>query len=295
MRILLAWCLAAALLAVRGSSAAASPSEDLAKARELYRAGDCAGAVPTLTYLLYPDPRLAASGDLVEAHVLLGVCHLSGGDRRAALSEFEEALFLSPELTLDTLLFSAEAIAVFDKKKSELALQAQRDTEARAVAEERDRLRRALENLVVIEKRPYYVNFIPFGAGQFQNGDTKKALWFAASQGITGGASAAIFTYLWLQYGFGGKVPPDEAGFVRQLQQIEIATGGACLILMGWGIVDSLRNYEPTVQRKPDESYLPDAPAASSRGRGARPTITNFSLSPTLLPHGAGASLRLEF
>ena len=40
------------------------------------------------------------------------------------------------------------------------------------------------------EVRPYYVNLIPFGAGQFQNGQRCKGLAFAISEATTAGLSA---------------------------------------------------------------------------------------------------------
>ena len=80
-----------AALAVVSAPASAAPAGDLDGARDAFRRGDFKDAVPVLSHLLYPTPRLARNEDLVEAHVLLGVCAFETGDRATAIREFEEA------------------------------------------------------------------------------------------------------------------------------------------------------------------------------------------------------------
>ena len=95
------------------------------------------------------------------------------------------------------------------------------------------------------ERQPYFVNFVPFGAGQFQNGARGKGTGFAIAEGATGAASAGIFVYLASKYGLAGEVPIEDSLQVRSLQRIEIATGVAFFALYAAGIVDSLRHHEP--------------------------------------------------
>ena len=56
----------------------------------------------------------------------------------------------------------------------------------------------------------HYVNFIPFGAGQLQNGGRGKGFGFAIAEGVTGAASAGIWLYLVDRYP-DGRVPPEDA------------------------------------------------------------------------------------
>jgi hypothetical protein len=278
--------LVVAALLVLCAPAAATPAQELADAREQFRAGKFADAARALNYLLYPEPRLSQQDDLIEAHVLLGVSALETGDRKTATRELEEALFLDPDVTLDKLLFSENAREFFDEVKHDFEEREARDAEARALAERAAELQAALDAMVVIEKRPYYINFIPFGAGQFQNGDNGKGLFFAVSQGVTGGVSAGIWLYLVGEYGLPGKVPLEEANRARRLQEVEVVAGGLCLGLMAWGIIDSLLNYKPSVQQKPDESLLPE--------KFRKKPPTSFRLEPTALPGGAGLTLTWE-
>ncbi len=279
-------------------AANAAPADELVTARQYFRASDFAAALPTLNFLLYPTPRLANTDDLIEAHTLLGACSFATGDRATATREFEQALFLSNDVTLDPLLFSTETIRHFEQTKAALAARNLRDAETRALAEERERLRKYRESLIVYEVRSYYVNFVPFGAGQFQNRQVGKGIFFAGTQLATGGTSLGIWLYLVGKYGYGGRVPPEDAGFARRLQQIEIGTGAAFLGLMAWGVVDSLVKYQPRVQVSSDDTLMPPAPPASTveaRSTGAKstPGTANFEfhVSPAVLEGGGGLSL----
>lgn len=289
--------------------AAAAPADDLQRARDAFRAGDFTTAIPLLSYLLYPTPRLSHGNDLLEAHVLLGVCAFETGDRITASREFEEALYLQSDLTLETVLFSTAAVRFFDEQKAIITERNRLDAERRRIAEENERYKRLLASMVVIETRSYLVNFVPLGAGQFQNGQSKKGLAFAAGQGLTGAISAGIWLYIAGTYGFNGTVPDEDANFIRRLEQIEIGTGAACLGLIAWGVVDSLLNYRPSVQRQVDESLLPPelrrktpAPASTPPARTSprppaseRPEPTTLRLMPMPMPSGAGVGLSFEF
>jgi hypothetical protein len=151
MRAALIAAAAFALIAV-AAPAVAAPSEDLTKAREAFRRGDCQTAMPLLSYLLYPTPRLAQTGDLVEPHVLRGACAFDAGDRRSATREFEEALFLPTDLSLDgTALFTRATSDFFETTRAGVEARGRRDAERRALAEERERL--AIEALLRLDRR----------------------------------------------------------------------------------------------------------------------------------------------
>lgn len=269
----------------------AAPSDDLERARAAFQRGDYATAIPLLSYLLYPSPRLSEGSELAEAHVLLGVAHFETGSRDEARTEFDRALSQDEDLRLDPLLFSAEAVGFFEERQEQFKKKAEIDAEIRRLAEQRDALRRAF----VIEKRPYYINFVPFGAGQFQNNQNGKGLFFSVAQGISGATSMAIFGYHAIKYDFNGKVPRDEAAGVRRLQQVQVAAGLTCLGLMAWGIIDSLMNYEPTTQLTADEILSPRETSRPERKRRDGPNSLRFLPLPTPMADGAGVSLSFDF
>lgn len=305
---LIAWALALGVVVAAPTPAAASPAEEFNTARDAFRRRDWNAALPVLSSLLYPTPRLASIEDLFEAHVLLGMCAFEAGDRGTATREFDEAIYLEAARQLDTVLFSDAAVALYEERRAAIAERNRLEAEKRALALERERYRQLLAAMVVVEKRDYYVNFIPFGAGQFQNKQTTKGILFASAQGVTGAISAGIWMYLAGSYGLSGQVKPEDASRVLRLQQIEIGTGAAFLGLAAWGIVDALIHYKPSVVRKPDESALPpdlrlkDPTPAPTTGPGSPPAgpatgraPVTFHLAPTPLPGGGGVVMSWEF
>lgn len=304
---------AVAALAVAGVSlpsraVRATPAEDLERARQSFRAGDFQTALPLLSFLLYPTPRLARSDDLLEAHVLLGACGFETGDRVIARREFEQALYLSADSALDPQLFSADAVRFFEDTRNALEERTRRNAEKRALAEERERLRQYRESLIVYEVRPFYVNFVPFGAGQFQNGERTKGLLFSTAQALTFAASAGIWVYLTSQYGYNGRVPPEDAENVRLLQQLEIGAGIAFWSIYSWSVVDSLLHYKPRAQVEGDDSLLPEdlrdldkrpsskpPKSEKQRAREKKPPSPRSWLTPSPTPGGVVLGLGGEF
>lgn len=288
MRIPGILCLALLLMAALARPSLASPAQELQEAREAFLAGEFEGAIGKFTALLYPTSRLATASSMAEAHLLLGVSFFETGKKDSAGREFEEALFLDDSLTLDANLFSAEAVQFFDDAKAELKRKADADAEMERLARKQQALNRAFQNLVVFEKRRYWVNFIPFGAGQFQNGQKRKGFAFFVGEAILGGTSVGLWSYQVIRYGFRGKVPLDEVDTVNTLQVAQIGTGALFYALMAWGIVDSLSHYEHTIKREADPSLLKELEDIFESD--ATPTLL-----PTAGPEGAGVSLFWEF
>jgi tetratricopeptide (TPR) repeat protein len=267
---------------------AAAPAEELARARDAFRQREFDAAIPLLNYLLYPSPRLARPADLIEAHVLLGVCHLEVGDSREAKREFESALFIDSAVTLDPLLFSEKAIEAFDETKEKFEADARKDEQIRLLAQQRDLLRQALERSFVEEKRPFLFNFVPFGAGQFQMGRRRWGMFFAVSQGVTGAVWVASTAYLLNRYGYRGRVPREEVGGARTMQGIELIAGSACLLSMIGGIAHALWIYEPAQRRPLNDEELQKLLDDNHLGAEASAGASGLSIGPTFYPEGGG-------
>jgi hypothetical protein len=272
-----------------------SPAEMLAEGRDAFRRGDYAKAIYPLNALLYPEVKLARARDIVEARILLGVCLFETGDRKGSAREFEAALQQDGTQNLDENLFSADVREYFDETKKAKEARDRAAEDARIAAEEREKLRKAIENLRVVEQRPFWVNFMPFGAGQFQNGDTKKGIFFAATEGIAAGTSITIFLYLVNKYGYGGQVPEDEAADVRTLQQIAI---GADIVFYGvafWGVIDAIRHHKKNVVVDPS-SVSPDLITPPDQKTKPKPKGqgSSFLIHPIPVPDGAGVGITWE-
>jgi tetratricopeptide (TPR) repeat protein len=281
------------------SGASASPAQDLDRARQSFRQHDYDAAMKLATFLLYPDEKLALPGDLVEAHVILGASNFETGHRAEAKTEFEKALQIQPDKSLTDLLFSEGAIRLFDETKADIEARAERDAQLRKLADERDRIRRYKESLVIVERRSFGVNFVPFGAGQFQNKQRVRGVLFAAGEGATGGISVGVFLYLASKYGLDAKVPVLDGPGVRRLQQVEIGTGIAFFALYAWGVVDSLLHYKPRVQIEGDDTLLPslrDLPPDTRNKPAPKKTsvLDRLHVTPMITPDGAGLGLTWE-
>lgn len=274
-----------------------TPSERLADARDMFQRGEYAKAVPNLNFLLHPDLLLARQNDIIEARLLLGVCLFETGDRKRSAQEFEDALRADAKATLDVNLFSSEVRQYFDEIKKAKQARDQAAEDARKAAEDKEKLRQALANLHYVEKRAWWVNLMPFGAGQFQNGDFRKGIFFAATEGAAAATSATIFIYLVNKYGYGGQVPKADAADARLLQQVSI---GADIVFYGvaiWGIVDAFRHYKGNVEL--DRSSIPpDLLPDTEPVQKTKPKPKQGSsllILPTPIEHGAGAVLTWEF
>lgn len=285
----------AVVLALVGRAAASSPTQDLATARNDFRAGKHQDAIVLLNYLLYPQGKLANEDDLYEAHLLYGVCLFEIGDNKGATREIEAALFIDSSQRLDDQVFSSEAIKFYNEVKAAKEARDRAAADARAAAIERERLRKAIEDLRVVETRQWWVNLMPFGAGQFQNGDNKKGVFFAATEAAAAGTSVFVFLYLTNKYGYGGQVPAEDAADVRLMQQVAI---GADIVFYGVaivGIVDAIRHYKPRVEV--DKSSIPKdllVPDPDQKTRRKPAPKTTWLVHPIPVRDGAGIGLTWE-
>ena len=163
----------------------AVPNEDLQRGKNAFDRGEFARAVEIVRPLLYPDIHLQSDAQIVLAHRILGVSYLFEKDQPEATREFRKLLQLIPDYRFDPLLDPPEVVDFFNnvRKGYEAELS---ELEARRKAMEQARLRdketceKVLAGPTVIERRvgrnSFMVNFIPFGAGQFQNGHRQEGL-----------------------------------------------------------------------------------------------------------------------
>jgi tetratricopeptide (TPR) repeat protein len=269
--------------------AAASPSREFVDARTVFRSGQYGEAIARLTGLLYPTSQLGDQQELASAHLLLAVSYFETGKRDFAERELAEALAINPDLRIDTGGFSADATRFMEEKKQEIERKARDAAERLRLARERQRLIALVDTIKVRERPNLLLNLVPFGVGQFQNGERNRALFFGLTELALGGTSFALWAYQ-LRYP-GGQVPPDEVDTVRTIQVLQIATGTMCLAVMGWGIIDAFWRYKGARFRpltdEEKEEYLKQV------GRG--PPRSSLRVSPTLSPGAAGAALSWEF
>lgn len=183
------------------------------------------------------------------------------------------------------------------------------DLEARRKAMERARQRDKEEcdkvraGPTIVERRvgrnSFAVNFIPFGAGQFQNGHRKKGWAFLVTETVLGAASVAAFATNLAVYGFrpqrscrydvGSTACPADAidhtdeNRSRRLTQVQVASGAMFFGAVAWGILDAIYFYKPETQLSLTEATK-------------HPTsIGTLRLSPTVMERAIGPGLSFRF
>ena len=273
--------------------AVAGPTEDLDKARIAFRQRDCSSAVPKLKDVLYPEPKFSEPNEEFEARTMLGACFVETGEREQAKAEFERALQIKPREPLDPSFYSVGARGLYDDTRADIENRAKKDEELRKLQEQREALEKYRESLRVYKQNQYVVNFVPFGFGQLQNGQTLKFALFGSGQLMTLGTSAGIWLYLVAKYGIrSDQVAGEDGPFVRRLQQVEIVSGVAFLGLYAWSVIDSLRHYEAQTRVQGDDELLDKAlkdkaaPRTSLRER--------IHISPMIMPTGLGIGIGWE-
>jgi hypothetical protein len=270
-----------------------TPRQKLDEGRDLFRAKEFDHASEKLVSILLPNEQLGLPSDLVEAWLMLGVCYVETGRPGEAKEAFTHVLRLEPTKTLDSLTASQNAIRVFNETKSEV------EDERRKLEEQRriEQLKRAqeeyLKSLRPIEVHQYWVNYLPFGAGQIQEHRIGLGVALATGQGITLATSAGIWLYLVGKYGIvSDRVPPQDVNTVRNLQTIEILSGAAFIGLYGYGVINSLLHYKSRVLVQGDESLLP----LELRRKPPKKTSLRerIQILPMATPNGAGVGIGWE-
>ncbi len=174
-------------------------------------------------------------------------------------------------------LFSDGAVRCIDATKAPDAARA-RGSEAAAEAERaaQGRSAQAARVIVVYEARPLYLNFVPFGVGQFQNG-ARKGVFFARAESVTLIASVGDLRLPGRHLRHGRpSVPQDDAGHgapapaARDRDRARVLRALACS-----ASIDAIRHYKP--QTRAGRRLA--APARAARPHKPRPAGEDRDLS----------------
>jgi tetratricopeptide (TPR) repeat protein len=285
-------------------AAEATPGQDLDNGRNYYKSQDYDSAYKTLNSLLYPNIELARPTEIWEAYVLLGGSAYMRGDRQRAIDEFKKALRIDLDRTITTTTHKPEVVQLFEDIKSRYKAEIEIEAE-----KERQRLRAKqiqdyLDTIGVYETNSYGVNFVPVAA-QYQNKQPRKGQILGGAMALTGGTSVATFIYLGGKYGLSSnRVPLAEGPRVRQLQQLEIGTGVAFLVIYGSGVIDAMINFKSQRRLKGDDKLIPtdliDPAAPNKKPPPPKKKTSKTSLrdrlliGPIVTPTGVGVGLGWE-
>jgi tetratricopeptide (TPR) repeat protein len=252
----------------------AAPPE-LKRAKDRFEFGAYAEAAGTLRQVLAGNPQLT-DAEAVDAYRMLGIAEYQLGDKLAARAAFVNLLSFEPDYGLDAFLVPPPIVEFFDAVKKEheptLAPLRERRRELREQQRMADEARRRLiteeqartgppGKVVRVEDHVYLFNWMPLGAGQFQNGDRAKGTAIAAGQIVLGlvNVSAIVFhnqiaqdtsrTCISGQAGCSRPPYSDSARtLLSQIDAVKYVSAGLFWALYGYGVWDAHRNYIPRVE-----------------------------------------------
>jgi hypothetical protein len=256
--------------------ALAAPRADLKRARDRFEFGAFADAAGTIRAWLAENPG-ASGPPAIEAYRMLGISEFQLGDQDQARAAFVALLSLDPDYGLDPFLVPPPIVEFFDRVKREhepqLAPLRERkralDEQARLAEEARRKL--LLEEqartgpptkVIRVQERIYLFNWMPFGAGQFQNGHRAKGTGIAAAQlALVAVNLGAIIVHNNIADDRSRRCAPSQpAGCSRPpytdadrllLQRIDLAkylSAAAFWGVYAYGVWDAHRHYVPRVE-----------------------------------------------
>jgi len=215
VRLLFAAAVVALVCATPGL-ARADAKADLEKAHNAYIAHKYDDAELRLRALLDPaTSELKDADSIADARMYLGAVLLAEGKTDEAASTLEDLLIARPDYQPDPLRVSLDAVDAFTDAKVRLRdkLNAMQTEKVRKAQEEKAKLEvehqkqalrlAMLEKLatteVVVERHSRWLSLVPFGVGQFQNGQTAEGWLFLVGEGLlaAGTIVAGGFAYVY--------------------------------------------------------------------------------------------------
>jgi TM2 domain-containing membrane protein YozV len=257
----------ALMLSATAAFAQTTPERELELARALFDAGKYAETVSLVRKALgvtnFTDEQR------IELHRMAGLSSFNLGEVSSAKESFLALLRLNPDYVLDPFIAPPPALRLFEQVRKdasdELTLvrqllqvraeQRRRDEEERRKAEQA----RGTGRTITIERRPFWMNFLPFGAGQFQQDRTGWGIAFAVTEGVFAITSIVAYWAIELlkvdfRESYDGLLTNQTGRTIRGIPQsaegqrdawriVKFSTGGAFYAAWIAGIVDAILHH----------------------------------------------------
>jgi hypothetical protein len=263
----LARSLCVCLLALALYSPGSARADDLSEfetARARYERHDYKRAVDAFRVLVGSDPPRITNALLVlESRKYYAASLLFVGANEEARLQFRLLLQQEPDYALDPLAFPTDVVALFESVKGSMRKELDRRREAelqeeRAAAQQAEaarlkrrenlaRLRGLAEERTIEVRNSRWLATVPFGVGQFQNG--QRGLGVALAMAETFAAVTSVVTYFGHQGMVGESATASNSSDLEQRERIwraaNWASFGTFAVLAIAGIVDAHVRYVP--------------------------------------------------
>jgi tetratricopeptide (TPR) repeat protein len=264
------------MIALLVALALATPDADVKRARDRYEFGAYADAAGAIRDVLSRSPDLPEPV-AIEAWRILGLAEYQLGNKGAARAAFVQLLSIDPDQVLDPFLVPPPVVDFFDKVRAEAEPELAPLRERKKQLKEQERLadearRRLLaeelirsgppSKIIVVQEHIYLLNFLPFGVGQFQNGDTTKGIIIAVSQVVLGAVNlGAIFAHNAIAQDSSRRcsvstqtncsnppIPDSDRALLQNIDVVKYVSAGLFWGVYAYGVADSLIHYVPRIE-----------------------------------------------
>ncbi len=241
---------------------AQTPEERFREAENTFRFQDYAAAEAILNSLLHPEVLLKDPDQVLKAREYLGACYYWLGNEKRMEEEFIALLILAPNHRLDPFYYPADLIERLDRLRGRLA-------ELRVIGlegkeERKDKKPDCVVPKETVVRRSRWVSFLPFGVGQFQNGDTVKGALFLTGEVLALGTNIGSYVAAERLRGADGFYTASSARTARTLRLVQYASLGVLAGLALWGVLDATLHLE-TEERSVEMVPCPAAPPPGGR------------------------------
>lgn len=245
----------------------ATDKEVLENGRHLYEYGDYGGMVELLEQAL-AEGRFQGV-ERLEVHRLLGFGHFILQDRVKSREHFLQLLTREPDAELDPLYMPPTVIDFFKNIREENREMIEAIRKHRKGEEEGEGAQPSGPP-VIREKNPYFVSFIPFGAGQFQNGDKIKGTLFLTGEIAMLGVNISSYLVSANLDGDDGYYSKDNAKAAKNWRIAQYVSLGVFTALVVGGIIDAVLNYREYKEKIVETETLNGGPTEESVDQGAK-------------------------
>jgi len=248
------------------------------------------------------DRGAVDDASLAQWHKLAGLAAFNLKRNEQAQRHIAALLRIDPDFALDPFVYPPTAVAFVEKQRTALAAELDRiraerraaDAAAKRAAEERAALareaeeqRRQIEQMSrqvtvrTVERRSFLVNFVPFGAGQFQQGRVAAGTGFAIAESLLAITSiVAYFAYgsmietrtVTLDNRAGGPVTITETGIPANRAEeanvwrtLKIGAGLGFYGVWAAGVADAIIHHQDPVVTTRVETPPPPPPPPQAR------------------------------
>ena len=264
------------MIALLLALALATPDADLKRARDRYEFGAYADAVGATREVL--SRAIDLSEPLaIEAWRILGLSEYQLGNKVAARAAFVQLLSIDPDQVLDPFLVPPPVVDFFDNVRAEAEPELAPLRERKKQLKEQERLadearRRLLaeelirtgppSKVILVRENIYLLNFLPFGVGQFQNGDNTKGIIIAVSQVVLAAVNiGAIFAHNAIADDPSRRclvstptncsnppIPDSDRTLLGKIDTFKYVSAGLFWGVYAYGVADSLVHYVPRIE-----------------------------------------------